>query len=145
VPLTPPIPSAWKRPVLSTDGRLFRVIQVCSNVRTKGSNLYYTPEFLDVNGPTITSLEVPATSTSPAVTVRWTAQDPTPGAGVADYEVQVRTDNGPCQWAVPGGVTPVATLNDHPVGAGHHYAFQVRARDRVGNWGAWVSGTTVAQ
>lgn len=124
---------------LSSDGDIFRLVYGCHQGVAGNDNLYYKPEFLDVVGPT-TQLSVPATPTAPSLTITWSAQDPTPGSGVAAYEVQVREDNGPWQMAVTSTRSTSLVFTDAV--AGHDYTFQVRARDNVDNWGNWVSATT---
>lgn len=101
-------------------------------------DLFYLPEFLDVVGPMMLSLTVLETSTGVTHGPRlaWSAQDPTPGSGVAYYAVQVRDNNGPWQIVVPA--TRSVGLEYTRVQVGHRYTFRVRARDRVNNWGAWA-------
>lgn len=141
VPFTPTIPSSCARPVLSTDGDLFRVIQICSNVGAKGGNIYYTPEYLDVVGPTATITKIKAAGPG-AIRLAWSAQDPTPGSGVAYYQVQVRVNGGAWQDVVTA--TQSLFLVYKQAQAGKSYTFRVRARDKVNNWGAWVSATMQA-
>jgi hypothetical protein len=105
-------------------------------------DLYYMPEFLDVVGPTITQFVVPATATPPSVLLRWSAQDPTPGSGVADYELQVSDNGGPEQTVV--AATRSSFLAYTHLVAGRRYTFRLRAQDRVNNWGGWVSASTRA-
>lgn len=133
-------------PALSSDGDIFRLLVVCGGAGGNANphaDLYYTPEFLDVVGPTITQFVVPATATPPSVTLRWSAQDPTPGSGVAYYELQVSDNGGPEQTVV--AATRSRFLIYTHLAAGHRYTFRLRARDRVNNWGGWVSATTQAR
>ena len=131
-------------PALATDGDIFRLVADCGYAPGKTNTfLYNQEEFLDVVGPTMTSLRVPATTTAPSVHLSWSAQDPTPGSGVAYYEAQVKEDGGAWQDVVPGG-TRSKSLDYTKVRAGHTYTFQVRARDRVNNWGGWVSASARA-
>jgi len=131
-------------PGLATDGDIFRLVADCGHAPSKvNTALYYQEEFLDVVGPTMTSLRVPAMTTAPSVHLSWSAQDPTPGSGVAYYEVQVKEDGGAWQDVVPGG-TRSRSLDYTKARAGHTYTFQVRARDRVNNWGGWVSASARA-
>lgn len=145
VPLEPPLPSSCWSPVLSTDGDLFRVVQECSNVgpNTSGSgdNLYYTPEFLDVVGPT-THISGISSAGPGAIRVAWSAQDPTPGSGVAYAQVQVRVDGGAWQNVVTATQSHFIVYTHAQ--AGHTYTFRVRSRDKVNNWGAWVTATLKA-
>ncbi|HVA91301.1 MAG TPA: fibronectin type III domain-containing protein [Chloroflexota bacterium] len=140
VPFQPPIPSSCLRPVLSTDGNVFRVLQVCSNVgsNTKGVNLYYTPEFLDVVGP-ITHITAISAAGPGQIRVAWTAQDPTPGSGVAYAQVEMRMDGGAWQTVVAATQSSFIVYTHAQVG--HTYTFRVRSRDKVNNWGAWVTAT----
>lgn len=137
----PPVLSDCLRPVLSTDGDLFRVLQVCANVGTKGVNLFYTPEFLDVVGPTTHISGLSAVGPG-AIRVAWSAQDPTPGSGVAYSQVQVRVNGGAWQSVVPA--TQSLFIVYKQAQAGKTYTFRVRSRDKVNNWGAWVTAATQA-
>lgn len=129
-------PPSCTSPALSSDGDLFRLALSCGHgLGAESGNVFYAPEFLDVVGPTMTQLTVPATAAAGPITVKWQAQDPTPGAGVAYYEVQVKEDGGAWQDVVPGGTA--STSLTYTVRTGHGYTFQVRARDKVNNWGAW--------
>ena len=131
-------------PALATDGDIFRLVADCGYAPGKTNTfLYNQEEFLDVVGPTMTSLRVPATTTAPSVHLSWSAQDPTPGSGVAYYEAQVKEDGGAWQDVVPGG-TRSKSLDYTQVRASHTYTFRVRARDRVNNWGGWVSASARA-
>jgi len=131
-------------PGLATDGDIFRLVADCGYAPGKTNTfLYNQQEFLDVVGPTMTSLRVPATTTAPAVPLSWSAHDPTPGSGVASYEVQVKEDGGAWRNVVRGG-TRSRSFDYTKARAGHTYTFRVRARDQVNNWGGWVSARTRA-
>ena len=141
-----PARNSCSSPALSSDGDIFRLIEVCGgaggNANPHG-DLYYTPEFLDVIGPTITQFVVPVTAAPPSVMLRWSTQDPTPGAGVAYYELQVSDNGGPAQTVV--AATRSRFLVYTHLVSGHHYTFRLRARDHVNNWGGWASTSTLAQ
>ena len=141
-PLTRGNDNAKASLALSSDGDLFRVVYSNSvdNVGSDTTDVFYKPEFLDVVGPT-THLSVTATATAPSIRIRWSAQDPTPGSGVANYVVQVRDGAGPWQDLTPQG-TRSTFLVYAQLQSGHRYTFHVRARDKVNNWGAWVSAGT---
>jgi hypothetical protein len=141
VPFKPPIPSGCLRPVLATDGNVFRVLQVCHNVGAKGGNLFYTPEFDDVVGPTTHITGISAAG-SGAIRVAWSAQDPTPGSGVAYAQVEVRVDGG--AWQTVVAATQASFIVYTHAQPGKTYTFRVRARDKVNNWGAWVTATIQA-
>ena len=141
VPLKPPVPSNCLRPLLSTDGDLFRVVQMCGNNGAKGENLFYTPEFLDVVGPTMHIAKI-STAGPGAIRVAWSAQDPTPGSGVAYFQVQARVGGGAWQNVVAATQSLFIVYNGAQ--AGKTYTFRVRARDKVNNWGAWVTATMQA-
>jgi hypothetical protein len=131
---------------VSSDGDLFRLAYSTplDNAGAHSTDLYYKPEVLDVVGPTITRVAAPARASAPAITLGWSAQDPTPGAGVAYYDVQAREDTGAWQDLTPGGTRSTGLIYTR-VRAGHRYTFRVRARDKVNNWGAWAAaGTQVA-
>ncbi len=125
---------------LSSDGDIFRLVYGCHKGVEGNDALYYKPEFLDVVGPT-SKIAVPATATAPKVTVRWSAQDPTPGSGIAYFEVQVRQDGGPWQ-AVVAATASTSLVYTHAAG-GHSYTFRVHARDKVDNWGPWAVSSAV--
>jgi hypothetical protein len=143
-PLTRGNDNAKASPALSSDGDLFRVVysNPVDNAGSATTNVFYKPEFLDVVGPT-THLSVPATVTAPSIRIRWSAQDPTPGSGVAHCVVQVRDGAGPWQDLTPQGTRSTFLVYAH-LQSGHRYTFRVRARDKVNNWGAWVSAGTHA-
>jgi hypothetical protein len=137
----PKIPSSCLRSVLSTDGNVFRVLQTCSNNGVPGGNLFYTPEFDDVVGPTTHITGISAAG-SGAIRVAWSAQDPTPGSGVAYSQVEVRVDGG--AWQTVVAATQSSFIVYTHAQAGKTYTFRVRARDKVNNWGAWVTATIQA-
>lgn len=136
VPLKPPVPSNCLRPVLSTDGDIFRLLQACSNNGVKGVNLYYAAEFLDVVGPATRITGIGAAGRG-AIRVAWSALDPTPGSGVAYYQAQVRMDNG--EWQDVVTATQSQFIVYKKAQPGHTYTFRVRALDKVNNWGNWAS------
>ena len=72
-----------------------------------------------------------------AVRSAWSGSDAT--SGVASYQFQQRTDGG--AWTTVS-TTLIAPLLGRPLATQHSYAFRVRAVDRAGNIGAWVSGST---
>src|SRR5206468_2774702 len=69
----------------------------------------------------------------------WSAHDGG-GAGVATYDVRVSRDGG--AFADVASATPRASLA-LTLSPGHAYRFEVRARDRAGNVGGWVAGSTI--
>lgn len=75
------------------------------------------------------------------VNLSWTGTDVGP-SGIASYDVAMSTDGG--AFATIGtGVTASSLATT--VTPGHGYRFQVRARDRAGNVGAWkATGTLTA-
>ena len=74
-----------------------------------------------------------------AASLTWSAQD-VGGAGIASYDVRRSLDGGPFT-DLAAGLT-AATLGVSLV-PGHGYRFEVRPRDRAGNVGGWIAGTTV--
>jgi hypothetical protein len=72
--------------------------------------------------------------------VRWTWRGGDPAlqthtAGLRDYAVQMRVDNG--AWrTVTSATTSTSRILANRAG-GHWYSLRVRARDRAGNVGAW--------
>jgi spore germination protein YaaH len=75
-----------------------------------------------------------------AATLTWSATD-VGGAGVLDYDVRRSVDGG--AW---GDIADHVATRSMSVGlaANHRYRFEIRARDRAGNVGAWVAGTTIS-
>lgn len=75
-------------------------------------------------------------STHAQVTVRWTGGDPVLQvltAGLQDYEVQRRVVRG--AWRLLGFRTGTSVTETLP--RARTYEYRIRARDRVGNIGAW--------
>ena len=79
---------------------------------------------------------VRASGSRRVVTVRWAGSDA--GAGVRNYQLQVRRAGGRWVW-----VTSATTLGRRHVtlSRGTRYEFRVRARDRAGNIGRWIYQT----
>jgi hypothetical protein len=124
---------------LAHEGNLFRFVTTCDAAANLGNGqLSYKAEFLDTVGP-MARLHAPAHATS-AIQLHWTAQDPQPGSGVASYDLQVRIDGG--AWKTLLGSSAATKLTYRGTQRGHRYAFRLRAKDRVDNWGAWVSTST---
>jgi hypothetical protein len=71
------------------------------------------------------------------VRLAWTGADAT--SGVARYELAQSTDGG--AWTTVSSALGVPTL-DRLLSPSHTYRFRVRAVDRAGNTGAWMSGPT---
>lgn len=121
---------------LSSDGDLFRLVADCElGAQKEYGRLYYKKEFLDVVGPK-SHLAAPRRLTAGRVLLHWTARDPTPGSGIGYFQLRVRTGTGP--WRLVARATRARSLT-YPVLARHTYTFRLRARDRVNNWGPWVS------
>ena len=71
--------------------------------------------------------------------VTWTGQDVGP-SGIAAYEVARSIDGNPFRvLSTSIGAPTISTL----VLAGHSYRYRVRARDKAGNVGAWLTGATI--
>ena len=85
------------------------------------------------------SVGTAAPSATLAATLTWTATDPG-GAGVRDFDVRRSVDGG--AWSTLA-VAATGSSMSVAMTPGHSYRFQVRARDRAGNVGAWVTGPTV--
>jgi spore germination protein YaaH len=69
----------------------------------------------------------------------WAATD-SGGAGIASYDLQRSVDGAAFSPYLSGTTTTALGVSLIP---GHTYRFAVRARDRAGNVGAWVAGSTV--
>jgi len=143
-PRTPNLSNTCGRPALSVDGNVFRLAALCRRAGDQHDDVYYTPQFFDIVGPTITRLAVPSTATAPGVPLSWAAQDPTPGSGVAYYEVQVKEDSGAGAFRDIVAAPRSTRLTYTETHAGRRYTFRVRARDRVNNWGSWRFASTSA-
>jgi hypothetical protein len=98
---------------------------------------------LDTTPPTATApthrLVGGSAISSGRTTVRlaWTGADAT--SGVARNELAQSTDGG--AWSTVSSALGTATI-DRPLAPSHTYRFRVRAVDRAGNTGAWMSGPT---
>jgi hypothetical protein len=71
------------------------------------------------------------------VRLAWTGADAT--SGIARNELAQSTDGG--AWSTVSSALGTATI-DRPLAPSHTYRFRVRAVDRAGNTGAWMSGPT---
>jgi hypothetical protein len=76
---------------------------------------------------------------SQALVLTWSAQDVGP-SGIASYDVARSIDGSPFRLLTAGLSAPSMVTR---VLAGHSYRFEVRARDRAGNVGAWMAGATM--
>lgn len=121
---------------LSTDGDIFRLTVNCGIGTGKLSGiLFYKKEFLDVVGPKA-SLRVSRPISAGKVRLQWSAYDPTPGSGIGYYQLEVR--GGTAAWKMVARSTRARSIT-YLTQRGHKYTFRLRARDRVNNWGKWVS------
>ena len=107
---------------------------------SEGSNVI--SRIIDFSAPTTTtpkaSLLANTTLKGAAerVALTWTGADVGP-AGVASYDVR-RSRDGKAYSTIATGLTKASFA--WPVDPGHTYRFQVRARDKAGNVGAWKTG-----
>ncbi len=98
----------------------------------------------DAHKPTTTA---PSASLRSGVTIgsrvpvrlTWTGSDVGP-AGVASYDIARSVDGGAFKRIASGLSSPVRNVTLKP---GHTYRFEVRARDKAGNVGAWKAGPTL--
>ena len=74
-----------------------------------------------------------ATSSSLRVTVTWSAFEAQSGINL--YQLQQQVDGG--AWTTIALSTPTTTSLERVLAGGHRYAFRVRARDGIGNLGAY--------
>lgn len=82
---------------------------------------------------------VPVVGSTMQLNLSWTAAD-AGGAGVASYDVARSLDGA----AFATFATSLPSASFRTTGAsGHSYRFEIRARDRAGNVGAWVAGPTL--
>jgi N-acetylmuramoyl-L-alanine amidase len=97
---------------------------------------------IDVSAPTTTtpkaSLRANTTlnGSMSRVNLTWTGTDVGP-AGVKDYDVRRSRDGNAYTTIATGLTSPSLVWSLEP---GHTYRFQVRARDKAGNVGAWKTG-----
>lgn len=86
-----------------------------------------------------TGLALEGTSTSQRllVSVSWGGTDS--GSGIASYDVARSYDGG--AYATIASATTATSIN-WTMTPGHRYQFRVRARDKAGNVGAWVTTST---
>ncbi len=105
-----------------------------------GSNVI--TRYVDSSAPTTTtpkaSLRANTTlnGTMSRVTLTWTGTDVGP-SGVKSYDVRRSRDGRAFQTIASGLASPSLVWSVEP---GHTYRFQVRARDKAGNVGAWKTG-----
>lgn len=127
---------------LAHEGNLFRFVTTCDAPANLGKGqLSYKAEFLDTVGPKA-HLSAPGHA-STSIKLGWSATDPQPGSGVAAFELQERANGG--TWKTLLSATTNRTLTYHAAHRSTRYSFRLRARDRVDNWGAWVSASTSVQ
>jgi lysophospholipase L1-like esterase len=91
----------------------------------------------DTTSPSATLNSLPPESPcEEGIAVSWSGTDNADGTGVANYDVQVRVDNGAwANWLVEFPNTSAVYTN---LSQGDLYYFRVRARDRAGNVSAWT-------
>jgi hypothetical protein len=94
---------------------------------------------IDADAPTSWVLPLPELTPQPQFTVSWIGADQTNGCGVADFDVFVAAGGG--AWALWRAATP-DTSSVYSGQMYTAYAFQVLARDHVGN--REVKGTNAA-
>jgi hypothetical protein len=82
-------------------------------------------------------LEGAATNQRLLMKITWSGTDT--GAGIASYDVGRSYDGG--AFATIASATTATSLN-WTMTPGHNYRFRVRARDKAGNVGAWVTTST---
>jgi spore germination protein YaaH len=87
-------------------------------------------------------VQLPSTSTTAGLlSAVLLAGTDTGGAGVASYDVRRSIDGGAYVTIAYGLAAASRPVTLTP---GHTYRFMVRARDRAGNVGAWVTGPTIS-
>jgi spore germination protein YaaH len=84
-------------------------------------------------------LTTASTSAGLPVRVSWSATD-AGGAGLRDYDVRRSVDAG--AWTTVA-IDRTATWVTQSLTPGHSYRYEIRARDRAGNVGSWVAGSTI--
>lgn len=136
-----PCTTPWKTPALAGGDHALHVRTVEPDGRTTVAARTIT---VDAAAPVTTTTAMPQVLLATASTLRFSAID-TGGSGVATYDVRERyaTPTGsftaPIQPATWQGLTGTSlTLT---MGKGYSYCFSTRARDSVGNVGAWSAET----
>jgi hypothetical protein len=89
-----------------------------------------TSTIIDPNPPQSAVKRLPEYGTTARFTVEWTGTDGAGGAGILNYDIQVRDGAGP--WTDWLSAT-TATSSEYDGQQGHMYRFQARSRDRAGN------------
>ena len=90
--------------------------------------------------PTVPSSSGTAISASRILArLAWSGSDAT--SGIARYEIQQSTDGG--AWSTLSTTLTAPTL-DRLLAVSHRYAFRVRAIDKAGNAGTWMTGPTAS-
>lgn len=97
------------------------------------------PKVSNVKPELTTGVQMPGTTAKYPLPAKltWTGTDK--GAGIASYDVQRSYDGG--SWTTIASKTTAKWL-DVSLNPGHRYRFRVRARDKAGNLGAWVTTST---
>lgn len=136
-----PCTTTWKTPSLTTGSHTVRARTVEPDGRT---TIAARTIVVDATAPTATTTTLPLATLATSATLRFSATD-TGGSTVASYDVRYR-------YAAPGsGFTAVSqpaawqgltsTSRAFTLGKGYSYCFSVRARDALGNVGAWTTET----
>ncbi len=95
----------------------------------------------DFTPPVLSVAALPATETSTAIQLQWTASDAQ--SGIDHFEVQSRMDGG--VWQNADLNVPSLARSLWYVGQpGHSYGFRMQARDRAGNLRAYPTGDEAA-
>ncbi len=107
------------------------------NVRSTVATIDVRWDLPTAHPPTVVTLRNAVLGTSVPSLVSWPpATDPT--TAIAGYEMQLSVDGGPWGTTIPTSAGGRSLAIGQRVG--HTYAYQVRARDGVGNWSAWAAG-----
>lgn len=133
--------SPW-RPSGLTSGAHTVAVQVTDPA---GGSARATAAFsVDAAAPSVRSVSVPGALVGATTTLRWSGAD-TGGAGVAGYEVRSRSASATGSfgaWSSP--VATTSTSRTVTPRSGGTTCYAVRARDRVGNLGAWSAAPCVS-
>ncbi len=120
--------------VVSTDGE-HTVAYRAEDIAGNQSGIVTVSFRIDRMPPIVAFIPLGSFQTTPSFTVSWTGLDPTPGSGLARYDIQVADgrDGMWVDWLTNTDLTSAPYVGQR----GHTYGFRARARDVAGNQGTY--------